>query len=98
MYPACIWNVSRMSPSYQIHLYIVRRFTTGNPSDEPPWLPNKEMTKLCEVSDETSTDRFPHFQCLTLQCDTSTLNLRLGGRLGFWSDLEVDLGAISGCI
>ena len=38
------------------------------------------MTKLWEVSDETSTDRFPHFQCLTLQCDTSTLNLRLGGR------------------
>ena len=72
--------------------YIIRRFTTGNPSDEPPWLPNKEMTKLCEVSDETSTDRFPHFQCLTLQCDASTLNLRLGGRLGFWSDLEVDLG------
>ena len=62
--------------------YIFRRFTTGNPSDEPPWLPNKEMTKLCEISDETSTDRFPHFQCLTLQCDPSTLNLRLGGRVG----------------
>ena len=46
---------------------------------EPPWLPNTEMTKLCEVSDETSTDRFPHFQCLTLQCDPSTLTLRLGG-------------------
>ena len=49
-----------------------------------PQLPNAEMTKLCEVSDETSTDRFlrnrfPHFQCLTLQSDTSTLNLRLGG-------------------
>ena len=23
--------------------YIVRRFTTGNPSDEPPWLPNKAL-------------------------------------------------------
>ena len=34
------------------------------------------------VSDETSTDRFPHFQCLTLQCDTSTLSLRPGGRVG----------------
>ena len=40
------------------------------------------MTKLWEVSDETSTDRFPHFQCLTLQCDTSTLSLRPGGRVG----------------
>jgi hypothetical protein len=36
-------------------IYIVRRFTTGSPSDETPWLPNKEMTKPCEVSDETST-------------------------------------------
>ena len=52
-------------------IYIFRRFTTGSPSDETHWLPNKEMTKLWEVSDETSTDRFPHFQCLTLQCDTS---------------------------
>ena len=40
----------------KVRVYIVRRFTTGNPSDEPPWLPNKEMTKLCEVSDETWTD------------------------------------------
>jgi hypothetical protein len=39
-------------------------------------LPNKEMTKPCEVNlnDETSTDPFPYFQCLTLQCDPSTLN------------------------
>ena len=60
-------------------LYIVRRFTTGSPIDGAHWLPNKEMTKLWEVSDDTSTDRFPHFQCLTLQCDTSTLSLRSGG-------------------
>ena len=59
--------------------YILRRSSTGSPSDETHWLPNKEMTKPCEVSDETSTNLFPHFQCQTLQCDTSTLNLRLGG-------------------
>ena len=65
---------------YRIRVYyIVRRFTTGSPIDGTHWLPNKEMTKLWEVSDETSTDRFPHFQCLTLQCDTSTLSLRSGG-------------------
>jgi hypothetical protein len=29
--------------------------------DETSWLPNKEMTKPCEVSDETSTNLFPHF-------------------------------------
>ena len=74
------------------YISLIWRFNTGSPSDGTHWLPIKEMTKLWEVSDETSTDRFPHFQCLTLQCDTSTLNLRLGGRLGFWSDLEVDLG------
>ena len=51
----------------------------GRPSDETPWLPNKEMTKPCEVSDETSTNLFPHFQCQTLQCDTSTLKPRPGG-------------------
>ena len=66
----------QLPPSY---IYIVRRFTTGSPIDGTHWLPNKEMTKLWEVSDETSTDRFPHFQCLTLQCDTSTLSLRSGG-------------------
>ena len=32
----------------------------GSPIDGTHWLPNKEMTKLWEVSDETSTDRFPH--------------------------------------
>ena len=32
----------------------VRRLRTGRPSDETPWLHNKEMTKPCEVSDETS--------------------------------------------
>ena len=36
------------------------------------------MTKPCEVSDETSTNLFPHFQCLTLQCDPSTLKPRHG--------------------
>ena len=46
----------------------------SSPSDETPMLPNKEMTKPCEVNDETSTDPFPYFQCLTLQCDPSTLN------------------------
>ena len=59
--------------------YIVRRFTTGRLTDETHWLPNKEMTKLSEVSDETSTNLFPHFQCQTLQCDTSTLKPRPGG-------------------
>ena len=47
-------------------------------SDETLWLPNKETTKPCEVSDETSTNLFPHFQCLTLQCDPSTLKPRHG--------------------
>jgi hypothetical protein len=41
--------------------YIIRRLHTGSPSDETLWLPNKEMTKPCEVSDETSTNLFPHF-------------------------------------
>jgi hypothetical protein len=40
---------------------------------------NKEMTKPCKVSDETSTNLFPHFQCQTLQCDPSTLKPRPGG-------------------
>ena len=35
------------------------------------------MTKLWEVSDETSTDRFPHFQCLTLQSIDSSVTRRL---------------------
>ncbi len=48
-------------------------------SDETHWLPNKEVMKLSEVSDETSTNLFPHFQCQTLQCDTSTLKPRPGG-------------------
>ena len=55
--------------------YIVRRFTTGSPIDGTHWLPNKEITKLWEVSDETSTDRFPHFQCLTLQGVTRRLSV-----------------------
>ena len=42
--------------------YNFRRFTSH--SDEAHWLPNTVMTKLWEVSDETPTDRFPHFQCL----------------------------------
>ena len=37
--------------------YIVRRFTTGSPSDETHGLSNNEMTKLSEVSDETSTNQ-----------------------------------------
>jgi hypothetical protein len=41
--------------------YIIRRFGTGRLTDETHWLPNKEMTKLSEVSDETSTKLFPHF-------------------------------------
>ena len=71
---------------------IVRRFTTGSPNDETPWLPNKEMTKPCEVSDETSTNLFPHFQCLTLQCDPSTLKPRHGVVSDFGPRLGVDLG------
>ena len=73
----CSYNVTRTMCIFSRRFrYILRRFTTGSPSDETHWLPNKEMTKLWEVGDETSTDRFPHFQCLTLQCDTSTLSLR----------------------
>jgi hypothetical protein len=41
--------------------YIVGEIRTGSPNDETLWLPNKEMTKPCEVSDETSTNLFPHF-------------------------------------
>ena len=41
----------QLPPSY---IYIFRRFTTGSPIDGTHWLPNKEMTKLWEVSDETS--------------------------------------------
>ena len=41
--------------------YILGEIRTGSPNDETPWLPNKEMTKPCEVSDETSTNLFPHF-------------------------------------
>ena len=47
---------ARSRTVYGVGDYIVRRFTTGSPRDEPHWLPNTEMTKLCEVSDETSTD------------------------------------------
>ena len=52
----------RTSGGSRVNIYIVRRSAsgTGSPSDEIPWLPNKEMTKLCEVSDETSTNLFPH--------------------------------------
>ena len=42
--------------------------------DETPRLPYLETTKPWEVSDEPPTDRFPHFQCLTLQCARMTLN------------------------
>ncbi len=42
-------------------IYILGEIRTGSPNDETPWLPNKEMTKPCEVSDETSTNIFPHF-------------------------------------
>jgi hypothetical protein len=37
--------------------YIVRRFTTGSPSDETHGMSNNEMTKLSEVSGETSTNQ-----------------------------------------
>ena len=47
---------SRSSP-----IYILGEIRTGSPNDETLWLPNKEMTKPCEVSDETSTNLFPHF-------------------------------------
>jgi len=41
--------------------YILGEIRTGSPNDETLWLPNKEMTKPYEVSDETSTNLFPHF-------------------------------------
>ncbi len=41
--------------------YILGEIRTGSPNDETLWLPNKEMTKPCEVIDETSTNLFPHF-------------------------------------
>ena len=41
------------------YIYIVREIRAGSPSDETPWLPNTDMTKPCEVSDETSTVPFP---------------------------------------
>ena len=44
-----------------LYIYIVGEIRTGSPNDETLWLPNKEMTKPCEVSDETSTNLFPHF-------------------------------------
>ena len=75
-------GVRHKTEKERCRLYPLRIFTTGIHIDGTHWLPNKEMTKLWEVSDETSTDRFPHFQCLTLQCDTSTLSLRPGGRVG----------------
>ena len=36
-----------------MHSYILRRFTTVALVTNPHWLPNTEMTKPCEVSDET---------------------------------------------
>ncbi len=39
----------------------VGEIRTGSHNDETLWLPTKEMTKPCEVSDETSTNLFPHF-------------------------------------
>jgi len=59
LFPA-IPNLDLQSFSF-ITPYILRRLRTGSPSDETPCLPNKEMTKPCEVSDETSTNLFPHF-------------------------------------
>ena len=73
-------------------VYILGEIRTGSPNDETPWLPNKEMTKPCEVSDETSTNLFPHFQCQTLQCDPSTLKPRPGGVSDFGPNTLVDLG------
>ena len=67
-------GVRHKTEKERCRLYPLRIFTTGIHIDGTHWLPNKEMTKLWEVSDETSTDRFPHFQCLTLQCDTPTLS------------------------
>ncbi len=87
--PAKSWDRGKLYP------YIVRRLRTGRPSDETPWLPNKlyrtesdeihwlpnkEMTKLSGSVTKLRQDLFPHFPVSdTLQCDTSTLNLRLGG-------------------
>ena len=41
---------------YRDYPYILGEIRTGSPNDETLWLPNKEMTKPCEVSDETSTN------------------------------------------
>jgi len=66
-----MWEAARQQRAqapfwYSIHvhvseIYILGEIRTGSPNDETPWLPNKEMTKPCEVSDETSTNLFPHF-------------------------------------
>ena len=46
----CSYNVTRTMCIFSRRFrYILRRFTTGSPSDETHWLPNKEMTKPCEV-------------------------------------------------
>ena len=55
-----IHRCRRVSACHGVH-YILGEIRTGSPNDETLWLPNKEMTKPCEVSDETSTNLFPHF-------------------------------------
>ena len=47
------------------------------------------MTKLWEVSDETSTDRFPHFQCLTLSSVTHVDSQSSAQGLGFCAKADL---------
>ena len=66
--------MTRLSPIADRTKNIIREIRTGSPSDETKWLPNKEMSKLCEVSDETSTKLVPALSVSdTPVCDTSTL-------------------------
>jgi len=57
----CTTASARPLPLPRDRPYILGEIRTGSPNDETLWLPNKEMTKPCEVSDETSTNLFPHF-------------------------------------
>ena len=69
---------------YMASQYIFRRFNTGSLINGTHWLPNKELTKLWEVT--VTKLRRTGSAALSvsdrLQCDTSTLNLRPGGRVG----------------
>jgi hypothetical protein len=65
-------------------VYIVGEIRTGSPNDETPWLPNKEMTKLSEVSDETSTNLFLIFSVRHSSVTLRLSNLGSRGWDGSW--------------